>query len=127
MTEDEAKLKCCPLGKMRASYDANWDKGSCIGSHCMMWSFSEDQTEEKSTCLEVLGEVKDPIGEAPRPDGEGWTTDGGMRRSEGFLYKPNRSEGGYVGKLDGPFTMFWQKWERPRAPEKREGDCSLTL
>lgn len=37
MTEDEAKEKVCPIGKMRGSFDGNWDTGPCIGSACMLW------------------------------------------------------------------------------------------
>ena len=37
MTEDAAKTKVCPIARMRASYEGNWDKGECIGSACMMW------------------------------------------------------------------------------------------
>lgn len=37
MTEEQARLLCCPVGKMRASFDANWDKGFCIASKCMAW------------------------------------------------------------------------------------------
>lgn len=120
MTETEAKTKWCPL--LAIGRGLTNEQHHCVGSRCMFWTFGDDQKEEKSTCLEVLGERKEPTGEAPIPEGDGWVKVGGLRRSDGHLYKPNGYE-----PMKGPFTMFWQKWERERAPEKREGDCSITL
>lgn len=37
MTEDDAKTKYCPIAKLGAVFDGNWNKGHCMGSACMAW------------------------------------------------------------------------------------------
>lgn len=90
----------------------------------MLWTFSDDQMEKKTTDVYVAGEKMEPATDAAAPDGEGWKKVGDLKRSEAIHYK---SRGLGYGSMDGPFTVFFQKWERQRAPEKREGDCSLTI
>lgn len=68
MTEDEARKKTCPVGKMRGSFDGNLDQGPCIGSACMAWRWGRAVADGVNQAGEQIMRVNGFCGLAGRPE-----------------------------------------------------------
>jgi hypothetical protein len=103
---EQAINMACPF-----QFDAS-GPGTCLGSGCMAWQWADREFEERTTDNIYRAEGMEherPVGDPPRPEGDGWEKDGD-EHSVGYHKSSSRRAEFGIGR--------GQRWRRKLVPQR---------